>query len=121
MPPKTMTVCNWVPSIVTDDTLKDFVTIGYLPEKSIMSYRTPDPAEERPQPKDGEVIIFTDHMNWGFHRPTQNSLEMFCIFSSFIHKILDPSPYPISAIFKFSVRFIFKKNLPLNSSESISI
>ena len=69
MPPKTTTVCNWVPSTVTDDTLKDFVTIGYLPEKSIMSYRAPDLAEERPQPKDGEVIVFTDHMNRGFSPP----------------------------------------------------
>ena len=62
MPPKT-TVCNWVPSTVTDATLKDFVTIGFLPEKNIMSYRAPNPAEEKPQPKDGEVIVFTDHMN----------------------------------------------------------
>ena len=60
------TVCNWVPSTVTDDTLKDFVTIGYLPEKNIMSYHAPNPDEERPQPKDGEVIIITDHMNRGF-------------------------------------------------------
>jgi len=39
MPPKTTTIYNWVPSTVTDDTLKDFVTIGYLLEKNIMSYR----------------------------------------------------------------------------------
>jgi len=31
-----------------------------------MSYRAPDPVEERRQPKAGEVIIFTDHMNRGF-------------------------------------------------------
>ena len=31
-----------------------------------MHYRAPDPGEEKPQPKDGEVIVFTDHMNWGF-------------------------------------------------------
>ena len=69
MPPKTITTCNWVPSIVTESTLKDFVTIGYLPEKSVMHYRAPDPGEERPQPKEGEVIVFTDHMNRGFSPP----------------------------------------------------
>ena len=34
-----------------------------------MSYRAPDLDEERPRPKDGEVIIFTDHMNRGFSPP----------------------------------------------------
>ena len=69
MPPKTMTTCNWVPSTVTENTLKHFVTFGYLPEKSVMSYRAPDPSKERPQPKDGEIIVFTDHMDQGFSPP----------------------------------------------------
>ena len=69
MPSKAPTVCNWVPSIVTEDTLKEFVTIGFLLEKNIMSYRAPGPDEERPQPKDDEVIVFTDHMNRGFSPP----------------------------------------------------
>ena len=66
MPPKTFYACNWVPSIVTEGMLKDFVKIGYFPEKNVMHYHAPDPGEERPQPKDGEVIVFTDHMNQGF-------------------------------------------------------
>ena len=69
MPPKRTTVCNWVTSIVTKDTLKDFVTVGYLPEKSVMSYHAPHPAEERPHTKDGKIIVFTDHMNRGFSPP----------------------------------------------------
>ena len=69
MPSKAPIVCNWVPSTVTEDTLKQFVTIGFLPEKNVMSYCAPDPDEERPQPKDGEIIIFTDHMNRGFSPP----------------------------------------------------
>ena len=67
MPPKTVTSCNWVPSIVTEGSLKDFVKIGYLPAKSVMHYRAPETGEERPQPKDGEVIVFTDHMNRADH------------------------------------------------------
>ena len=69
MPPKTVYTCNWVPSIVTEGTLKDFFKAGYLPAKSVMHYRAPDPGEEKPQPKDGEVIVFTDHMNRGFSPP----------------------------------------------------
>ena len=69
MLPKTVTSCNWVPSIVTKNILKDYVKIGYLPAKDIMHWRAPKPSEERPHPKDGEVIVFTDHMNRGFSPP----------------------------------------------------
>ena len=34
-----------------------------------MHWRAPNPDEERPQPKDDEVIVFTDHMNRGFSPP----------------------------------------------------
>ena len=69
MPPKTVTSCNWVPSIVSENTLKAFVKIGYLSAKNVMHYRAPNPDEEKPQPKDDEVIVSTDHMNRGFSPP----------------------------------------------------
>ena len=64
--PKASITCNWMRSNVTDETLADFVKSGYLPKKDVMSYRAPDPSEERPQPRDGEVVIFADHMSRGF-------------------------------------------------------
>ena len=67
--PKAPVTCNWVRSNVTDNILADFVKTGYLPKKEVMSYRAPDPSEERPQPKDGEVVIFADHMSRGFALP----------------------------------------------------
>ena len=69
MAPKTASTCNWVPSIVTEKTLQDFVTTGYFPKKFVMHYRAPKPEEEKPQPKEVEVIVFTDHMNQGFSPP----------------------------------------------------
>src|SRR5215216_4929411 len=69
MPPKTVTSSNWVPSIVTEGTLKDFAKIDFLLPKDILHWRAPKPNEERPHPKDGEVILFTDHMNRGFSPP----------------------------------------------------
>ena len=69
MAPKAPTSCNWVKSIVTDNTFDDFVKTDYLPKKEIMSYRAPNPEEEFPQPKEGEVVVFTDHMNRGFTPP----------------------------------------------------
>ena len=69
MPPKTVHTCNWFPSIVTEGTLKDFVKVGYLPAKNVMHYRALDPGKEKPQPKDGKVIVFTNLMNRGFSPP----------------------------------------------------
>ena len=65
MPPKAPITCNWMRSNVTNETLANFVKSGYLPKKEIMSYRAPDPAEESTQPRDGEVVIYADHMSWG--------------------------------------------------------
>ena len=61
--------CNWVPSTVTKSKLAEFVKSGHLPKREVMSYRVPNPSEEIPQPKDGEVVVFTDHMNRGFAPP----------------------------------------------------
>ena len=66
---KAPVTCNWVPSIVTNSKLAEFVKSGHLPKKDVMSYRAPDPSEEKPLPKAGEVIIFTDHMSRGFAPP----------------------------------------------------
>ena len=56
--PKAPITCNWVKSNVTDSILADFVKTVYLPKKEIMSYHVPDPSEEKPHPKEGEVVIF---------------------------------------------------------------
>ena len=53
--PKAPITCNWMRSNVSDDTLADFVKTGYLPKKEVMSYRAPDPSEERPQPQKGKL------------------------------------------------------------------
>ena len=98
---KAPTVCNWVPSTVTEDTLKEFVTIGFLPEKNVMSYRAPDSDEERPQPKYGEVIIFTDHMNRGFSPPGSKFFRDVLHF--FKLRPQDIGPNSISNICNFHV------------------
>ena len=74
---KAPVTCNWVPSTVTKSKLAEFVKSGHLPKKEVMSYRAPHPFEEIPQPKDGEVVVFTDHMNRGFAPPAQNSSGKF--------------------------------------------
>ena len=92
MAPKPPTSCNWVKSIITDSTLDDFVKTGYLPKKEVMSYRAPEPAEKIPQPKAGEVIIFTDHMNRGFSPPGSKFFRDVLHFFDLRPQDIDPIP-----------------------------
>ena len=101
MPPKQPTSCNWVKSIVTDSTLEDFVKTGYLPKKDVMSYRAPDPTEEKHQPKEGEVIVFTDHMNRGFSPPGSKFFRDILHFFDLCPQ--DNRPNSVSNICKFQV------------------
>ena len=66
-----------------------------------MSYRAPDPEEEKPQPKEGEVIIFTDHMNWGFSPPGSKFFRDFLHF--FDLRPQDIRPNSVSNICNFQV------------------
>ena len=101
MPPKTVTSCNWVKSIVTEDTLKDFVKIGYLLEKNAMHWRAPNPSEEIPQPKDDAVIVFTDHVNRGLSPPGSKFFRDVLHFFQ-LHP-QDIGPHSVSNICNFQV------------------
>ena len=93
--------CNWVPSIVTESKLSEFVKSGHLPKKDVMSYRAPDPSEEKPQPKEGEVIIFTDHMSRGFAPPGSKFFRDVLHF--FDLRPQDIGPNSVSNICNFQV------------------
>ncbi|SPT18083.1 unnamed protein product [Triticum aestivum] len=99
--PKAPITCNWVRSNVTDSTLADFVKTSYLPKKEVMSYRAPDPSEERPQPKDGEVVIFADHMSRGLAPPGSKFLRDVLHF--FDLRPQDIGPNSVSNICNFQV------------------
>ena len=66
-----------------------------------MSYSAPDPEEERPNPRDGEVIVFTDHMNRGFSPPDSKFFREVLHFSK-LHP-QDTGPNFISNICNFEV------------------
>ena len=57
--------CNWVPSRVTEVQLEGCVKIGTLPKRSEIKWRVPGP-ENPPTPRDGEVVVFVDHIGRGF-------------------------------------------------------
>ncbi|XBH57718.1 hypothetical protein VPH35_079269 [Triticum aestivum] len=101
MPPKAPITCNWMKSSVTEETLANFVKSGYLPKKEVMSYRAPDPSEERPQPRDGEVVIFADHMSRGFAPPGSKFFRD--VLNFFDLRPQDIGPNSISNICNFQV------------------
>ncbi|SPT17249.1 unnamed protein product [Triticum aestivum] len=99
--PKTPITCNCMRSNVTDKTLADFVKSGYLPKKDVMSYRALDPSEERPQPRDGEVVIFVDHMSRGFALPGSKFFRD--VLNFFNLRPQDIGPNSVSNICNFQV------------------
>ena len=66
-----------------------------------MSYRAPDPSEERPQPKDGEVVIFADHMSRGFALPGSKFFRD--VLNFFDLRPQDIGPNSVSNICNFQV------------------
>ena len=60
--------CNWVRSWVTEEMLNDFIVMGVLPAQDVIHWRVPG-NETTPKPKDGEVIVFIDHLLRGFSPP----------------------------------------------------
>ena len=60
--------CNWVPSWVTEDQLNRCVITGALAKKDVIHWRAPSP-ENPPTPKDGQVVVFVDHLRRGFSPP----------------------------------------------------
>ena len=103
---KAPVTCNWVPSIVTNSKLAEFVKSGHLPKKDVMSYRAPDPSEEKPHPQAREVIIFTDHMSRGFAPPGSKFFREVLNFFDLRPQTSDPIPCQTFAISKSSARYI---------------
>ena len=60
--------CNWAPSRVTEEQLNNLVKTGALAKKDVIHWRVPGP-ENPPTPKDGEVVMFADHLGRGFSPP----------------------------------------------------
>ena len=65
---KQFTACNWACSRVTEEQLNDMVSIGTLPKKTEIKWRVPG-AENPPPPRQGEVVVFVDHIGRGFKPP----------------------------------------------------
>ena len=68
--------CNWAPSRVTEEQLNNLVKTGALAKKNVIHWRVPGP-ENPPTPKDGEVVVFADHLVEVLALPVQKISEMY--------------------------------------------
>ena len=66
--PKSTLSCDWARSIVTEERLRELESQGLLPSQKDIKWRAPT-KETRPQPIDGEVVVFGDHVTGGFRPP----------------------------------------------------
>ena len=95
---KTFYACNWVPSRVTKEQLYGLVSTGVLAKKEVINWRVPGP-ENPPEPKDGEIVVFADHLGRGFSLPGS---KFFCdVLASFQIRPQDIGPNSVSNICNF--------------------
>ena len=92
--------CNWVPSRVTEGQLARCVTTGALASKEAIHWRVPGP-ENPPEPKDGEVIVFADHLSRRFSPPGSKFFRD--VLASFQIRPQDIGPNSVSNICNFQL------------------
>ena len=77
---KQFSSCNWVPSRITEEQLTGYVVTGTLAKKEIIHWRVPR-TENPPEPQDGEVVVFMQHLDREFSPPGSKN---FCdVLASF--------------------------------------
>src|SRR6266516_3841136 len=97
---KSVTSCNWVVSRVTEQTLNEYLQMGVLAKKDVIHWRVPG-TETPPHPKEGEVIVFTDHLLRGFS--PLGSKKFRDVLNFFELQPQDIGPNSVSNICNFQV------------------
>jgi hypothetical protein len=114
---KTDKAYSWVRSHVSTLMLNDLVEQGLLPAQGTISWRVLD-EESSPQPEQGEVVIFVDHLQRGFSplgaKFFRDVLKLFDL------RPQDLCPNSVTNLYNFkcSVKYIFRQSRLLLSFES---
>ena len=96
---KQFSACNWVPSRVTEEQLDICVATGSLAKKEVIHWRAPGP-ENPPEPKDGEVVVFVDHL--GRHS-TKFSIGSICKLCTTVQIEEIPKQFNCGLLLKISL------------------
>ena len=91
---------EWLPSEIGDAALQRCVSVGTLSSKEMIGWRAAA-GEVRPQPAEGEVVVFTDHLEQGFSPPGSKFFRDALNFYNLHPQELGPNS--ISNLFQFQV------------------
>ena len=94
------TVCNWVPSQVSDLVLNDYKEQGLLPAQEEVGWRAAQ-GDDVPKPGKGEVVVFIDYLLRGFSPPGSKFFRVFLNYFN-LHP-QDLAPNFISNLCQFQV------------------
>ena len=97
---KQFAACNWARSRVTEEQLNGMVSIGTLPKKTEIRWRVPG-TENPPTPRQGEVVVFVDHIGRGFKPPRSKFFRD--VLASFQLHPQDIGPNSVSNLCNFQV------------------
>ena len=97
---KQFSSCNWVPSRIKEEQLTGYVLTGALAKRDVIHWRVPGP-ECPPEPQDGEVVVFMQHLDRGFSPPGSKIFQD--VLASFQLHPQDIGPNSVSNICNFQV------------------
>ena len=97
---KQFSACNWIPSRITETQINGYVTTSALASKWVLHWRVPE-SECPPEPQEGEVIVFMQHLDRGFSPP--GSKKFRDVLASFQLHPQDIGPNSVSNICNFQV------------------
>ncbi|KAE8802251.1 hypothetical protein D1007_22130 [Hordeum vulgare] len=93
-------IYNWAPSQVSEELLQNYVNQSLLSSKELIRWRVPQ-GETHPNPNEGEVMVFIDHLLRGFSPPGSTFFRDAFNFVHLHPQDLDPNS--ISNLCQFQV------------------
>ena len=91
---------DWLPTKVDDTILADYVKTGNLDPQNVIGWRTGF-GEDLPNPKEGEIVVFVEHLERGFKPPGSKFLRDAMAFMNV--RLQDLGPNSISNLCQFQV------------------
>ena len=91
---------DWLPTKVDDAVLANYVKAGCLDPQDVIGWRT-GLGEDLPNPKEGEIVVFVEHLERGFKPPGSKFLRDALNFMNV--RLQDLGPNSISNLSQFQV------------------
>ena len=100
---------DWLPTKVNDTILADYVKTGNLDPQNVIGWCTGF-GEDLPNPKEGEIVVFVEHLERGFKPPGSKFLRDALTFMNVRLQDLCPNSISKCASSKYSVKLTYEWN-----------